>query len=69
MVYKKYAEDGDARERRVNLKRTLLISKKHKSEVEQRERQKKENGNRETTMATLNVDFSGSTLFPWQQLK
>lgn len=72
VVYKKYVEDGDAPERLMNTKRTLLISKKHKNEAEQSERQKlqeQENGNRETTMASLNVDFSGSTLFPWQQLK
>lgn len=40
VVYKKYVEDGDAPERLMNTKRTLLISKKHKNEAEQRERQK-----------------------------
>lgn len=40
VVYKKYVEDGDAPERLMNTKRTLLISKKHKNEAEQSERQK-----------------------------
>lgn len=40
VAYKKYLEDVDASDRRMNPKRTLLISKKHKSEAEQRERQK-----------------------------
>lgn len=49
VVSKKYVEDEDAAERRMKPKRTLLISKKHKSEAEQRGRQKlqeEENGNR-----------------------
>ncbi len=74
--------DGERKPRRTLVRRRKDERKRQKAEKGKREEWKRSGGTgrktemrreshreRESEMPSLNLDFSGSTLFPWQQLK